>query len=131
MANEIYEIFGKKVIAVQDTNETSLRHSFNCAAHCALRDNTTMTDEQMKLLCELPDYQQRMVVEYMMLDNRAMKLGTFLNPKNEKYTSLPIEEQGDMMMQYHAMVIYKMALYNRLERAGIAKTFIPQHDSCG
>ena len=88
-------------------------------------------NEQRQAFNELPAYQQRMLNEYFELSDRVMKLGTFLNPKNEKYTSLPIEEQGDMMMQYHAMVIYKMALYNRLERAGIAKTFIPQHESCG
>lgn len=89
-----------------------------------------MNKEQQKTFNELPAYQQRMVNEYLELNDRVMKLGTFLNSKNEKYTNLPIEEQGDMMMQYHAMVIYKMALYNRLERAGIAKIFIPQQDCC-
>lgn len=79
---------------------------------------------------ELPAYQQRMLNEYFELSDRVMKLGTFLNPKNDKYTSLPIEEQGDMMMQYHAMVIYKMALYNRIERAGLDRPFISQHESC-
>ena len=33
--------------------------------------------------------------------------------------SLPLEEQRDQVLQYHAMVIYRMALANRLKRQGV------------
>ena len=39
--------------------------------------------------------------------------------ETEKYMSLPLEEQRDQVLQYHAMVIYRMALANRLKRQGV------------
>lgn len=38
MANEIYEIFGKKVRVVQDPNEIASHRAFRCSANCALYD---------------------------------------------------------------------------------------------
>ena len=38
MANEIYEIFGKKVRVVQDPHDMVFGYSFNCSANCALYD---------------------------------------------------------------------------------------------
>ena len=60
---------------------------------------------------------ERMVKDYDELNDRVNKLGVFI--ETEKYMSLPLEEQRDQVLQYHAMVIYRMALANRLKRQGV------------
>lgn len=80
---------------------------------------------------ELPDYQKRMVDEYSELEERVTKLGQFMRPENKVWCSLNCEEQTDMWTQYHAMVIYKIALMSRLERANIKEIFFPTPYCCG
>lgn len=80
---------------------------------------------QEKAFALLQPFQQRLVKEYEELNDRVSKLGTFMTPKNEIWCKLNCEEQTDMWTQYHAMVIYKMALYRRLERANLADVFFP------
>lgn len=62
---------------------------------------------------------ERMSFEYDELKERIDKLYTFL--KSDKYKSLIMEEQDDLMTQYHAMIIYKIALERRLKRQGVDK----------
>lgn len=68
----------------------------------------------------MKEYIERMIDEYNELKERVDKLGTFLN--GDVYKSLNLEEQNDLMMQYHSMVIYKIALDKRLRRRGIVNS---------
>lgn len=63
---------------------------------------------------------ERMSSEYDELNERVNKLSVFLG--TDKYKSLNLEEQDDLITQYHSMVIYKIALRKRLKRQGIDKT---------
>lgn len=63
---------------------------------------------------------ERMSSEYDELVERVDKLGTFVN--TEKFKSLDLEEQSDLITQYHSMVIYKIVLGKRLKRKGIDKS---------
>ena len=74
---------------------------------------------------KLQPFQQRLVKEYDELKDRVSKLGAFMTPKNDIFRNLNCDEQKDMWTQFHAMVIYKMALYSRLERANLANIFFP------
>lgn len=69
----------------------------------------------------MEDFVKRMLDEFKELDERVMKLGTFLG--GEVFKTLPIEEQTDMYSQWHAMVLYKTALGNRLVRKGFKDIF--------
>lgn len=59
----------------------------------------------------------RMKTEYKELDEKIGKLSDFF--KGEIYKSLPNEEQEDMVIQYHAMISYLVALGARLKRKGV------------
>ena len=59
---------------------------------------------------------QRMIKEYIDLDEKYQKLGTFI--EGERYTCLTTEEQSDLLEQYHAMGIYRTVLARRLKRQG-------------
>ena len=69
----------------------------------------------------MEDYVKRMLDEFRELDERVAKLGSFT--EGDVYKTLPIEEQGDMCDQWHAMVLYKSALGRRLERKGFTNIF--------
>lgn len=77
-------------------------------------------NEQIKV--NLPDYQQRMIDEYVELNDRIAKLSAFA--QTETHHNLPVQEQTDMCAQFHAMVIYKMTLANRLQRAGLEDVIV-------
>lgn len=59
---------------------------------------------------------ERMVKEHDELHDRLNKLYAFL--QTDKFQALASEEQGDLLTQYHAMVIYRISLRNRLRRQG-------------
>lgn len=61
---------------------------------------------------------QRMIKEYIDLDEKYQKLGTFFSI--ERYTRLTTEEQSDLLEQYHAMCIYRIVLARRLKRQGFS-----------
>lgn len=63
---------------------------------------------------------ERMSSEYDELKERVDKLGVFLD--GDIYKTLNLEEQDDLITQYHAMIIYKTILRKRLKRQGIDKT---------
>ena len=90
-----------------------------------------MDEIREKAFAQLQPFQQRLVKEYEELNDRVEKLGQFMKPENEIWRKLPYEEQSDMWTQWHAMVIYKMALYNRLERAHLATVFFPLGECAG
>lgn len=69
----------------------------------------------------MEDFVKRMLDEFKELDERVMKLGSFLN--GDVYNTLPIDEQRDMYDQWHAMVLYKSALGRRLIRQGYKDIF--------
>lgn len=83
--------------------------------------------EQIK--ANLPDYQQRMIDEYVELNDRIEKLSAFA--QTETHHNLPGPEQADMCAQFHAMVIYKMTLASRLNRAGLEDVIILADEKYG
>lgn len=85
-----------------------------------------MNELQKEVFERLLPHQKRMVEEYSELDERTGKLGMFLD--SDKFDELDIDEQRDMVAQYHAMVLYRMSLGSRLERIQVKDIFFPVAD---
>src|SRR5690554_5412298 len=66
---------------------------------------------------ELLPHQQRVVDEYMELDERREKLGVFISD-SPIFTGLPEDEKQDMRLQYWHMCSYASALESRIKRFG-------------
>ena len=47
MADEIYEIFGKKVRVIQDPHYPTFGYSFTCRANCALYDECCNNNKEI------------------------------------------------------------------------------------
>lgn len=67
---------------------------------------------------EVPEHVARMIDEYKALEDRAVKLATFIS-NNSKFNELTKDEQVDMKDQLVAMQNYRDSLGSRLERVGI------------
>lgn len=72
-------------------------------------------DKPEEYFVEIPSYVGRMYDEYLLLDDKRVKLGVFIN--SEIYKTLPIEDQEDMLVQFNLMVAYAITLGRRLKRS--------------
>lgn len=63
---------------------------------------------------DLPEYQQRVIIEHLELDQRVFKLGQFMGC--EVWKTLDPAEQDDMHAQYNAMQAYLRALQRIINR---------------
>ena len=63
----------------------------------------------------MEDYQKRVISERSQLNNKIELLNTFIN-ENAIFSTLPVEEQCDLMLQRHFMECYSAVLENRISR---------------
>lgn len=66
---------------------------------------------------QLLPHQQRVVDEYLELDERREKLGVFISD-SPIFTGLPEDEKQDMRLQYWHMCSYASVLESRIKRFG-------------
>ena len=81
--------------------------------------------EEQQLFDTLKPFEQRLVEEYRDLDAKTKKLEKFIDTDNPTYYTLALAEQTDLVTQLHAMIIYRLALSNRLSRKGLLEKFFP------
>jgi len=65
----------------------------------------------------MEEYQQRVIEEKIQLDEKLLRLHNFLS--SDKLKDLDLDDQNLLVEQEHAMKIYSIILWNRINRFGV------------